>query len=65
MIFATYYLESIYGPVLLKRKEETEPKCDDIIEIDGKRYRIIKSAYDYEMWQWLKTYWYTVLVRKL
>ena len=51
MIFATYYLESIYGPVLLKRKEETEPKCDDIIEIDGERYRIIKSAYDYEMWQ--------------
>ena len=33
MIFGTYYLESIYGPVLLKRKEKTEPKCDDIIEM--------------------------------
>lgn len=65
MIFATYYLESIYGPVLLKRKEETKPKCDDIIEIDGERYRIIKSDYDYELWQFLRNYWYTVLIRKI
>lgn len=65
MTIIDYYLKN-NGTRLCQKNSKDHPDCPtcsgDFVEINGKYYEIVKSDYDYEVWQVTKDAWYTAYV---